>query len=81
MAATPSGVTLSAATATPEQLAHIGKLASELVSDGDRVGLGSGRAALSFVRELAARVAAEGLTMYLHSTPLSPTPSPSQECF
>ena len=61
--ATPSGVTLSAATATPEQLAHIGKLASELVSDGDRVGLGSGRAALSFVRELAARVAAEGLTI------------------
>ena len=61
--ATPSGVTLSTATATPEQLAHIGKLASELVSDGYRVGLGSGRAALSFVRELAARVAAEGPTI------------------
>jgi ribose 5-phosphate isomerase A len=63
MAATPSGVTLSTAVASPEQLGHIGKLASQLVSDGDRVGLGSGRAALSFVRELAARVASEGLTI------------------
>ena len=44
--------------ATPEQLAAIGKLASELVIDGDRVGLGSGRAALSFVRELGVRVEA-----------------------
>lgn len=46
----------------PEQLAAIGKLASELVNDGDRVGLGSGRAALSFVRELGVRVEA-GLTI------------------
>ena len=63
MAATPSGITLSASAASPEQLAHIGKLASQLVSEGDCVGLGSGRAALSFVRELAARVTAEGLTI------------------
>jgi hypothetical protein len=63
MAATPSGVVLSIdQVATPEQLAHIGKLASELVNEGDRVGLGSGRAALSFVRELGARVA-DGLTV------------------
>ena len=64
MSATPSGVALSTdRVATPEQLAHIGKLASELVNDGDRVGLGSGRAALSFVRELGARVASGGLTI------------------
>lgn len=63
MASTPSGVTLSTdKVATPEQLAAIGKLASELVNDGDRVGLGSGRAALSFVRELGVRVEA-GLTV------------------
>jgi hypothetical protein len=63
MAATPSGVTLGSTAATPEQLAHIGKLAAQLVSDGDRVGLGSGRAAMSFVRELASRVASEGLSI------------------
>ena len=59
MASTPSGVTLNTdKVASPEQLAAIGKLASELVNDGDRVGLGSGRAALSFVRELGVRVEA-----------------------
>ena len=42
MAATPSGVVLSIdQVATPEQLAHIvGKLTSEQVNEGDRVGLG-----------------------------------------
>ena len=107
--ATPSGVTLGAA-ASPEQLANIGRVASELVKDGDTVGpslrplripahrafapahrlrandgarqgrgppeqpllagrgrpfhagLGSGRAALSFVRELGTRVK-DGLTI------------------
>ena len=44
MSATPSGVMLQAATASPELLAHIGKLASALVYDGDCVGLGSGHA-------------------------------------
>jgi len=58
---TPSGVTLGAA-ASPEQLANIGRVASELVKDGDTVGLGSGRAALSFVRELGTRVK-DGLTI------------------
>jgi ribose 5-phosphate isomerase A len=42
----------------PTQLLHIGQLACELVNNGDRVGLGSGRAALAFVRALGERVAA-----------------------
>ena len=51
MSATPSGVKLAGATASPEQLEVIGKLAAQLVSHNDVVGLGSGRAALVFVSE------------------------------
>merc|ERR1712232_925820 len=47
--------------ATPEQLAVIGKLAARLVKDGDRVGLGSGRAAVAAVRQLGERVSNECL--------------------
>jgi len=41
--------------ASPAQLAHIGVIAAGLIRDGDRVGLGSGRAALAFVRALGER--------------------------
>jgi ribose 5-phosphate isomerase A len=44
--------------ASPEQLAAIGAIAAEMVGPGDRVGLGSGRAALAFVRALGARLGA-----------------------
>ena len=44
--------------ASPEQLEKIGALAAEMVEDGDRVGLGSGKAALAFVRALGARIKA-----------------------
>lgn len=49
------------AAASPSQLAVIGKIAAGLVKDGDRVGLGSGRAAIAAVRELGARVKSEGI--------------------
>ncbi len=42
--------------ATPEQLEQIGAIAAGMVRNGDRVGLGSGRAALSFVRALGKRI-------------------------
>jgi ribose 5-phosphate isomerase A len=42
--------------ASPDQLDHIGTIAAEMVRDGDRVGLGSGKAALAFVRALGARI-------------------------
>jgi ribose 5-phosphate isomerase A len=42
--------------ASPEQLEQIGKIAANMVRQGDRVGLGSGRAALAFVRMLGERV-------------------------
>ena len=57
---TPSGVVLAAA-AQPKHLEAIGKLAAGLVRDGDRVGLGSGRAAMAFVNELGLRVKVSGL--------------------
>ncbi|MEI8195435.1 MAG: ribose-5-phosphate isomerase RpiA [Phycisphaerae bacterium] len=47
--------------ATPAQLEKIGVLAAGLVNQGDRVGLGSGRAALAFVRALGQRVRTEKL--------------------
>jgi ribose 5-phosphate isomerase A len=47
--------------ASPEQLEKIGMVAAGLVRAGDRVGLGSGRAALAFVRALGKRVREEGL--------------------
>ncbi|HUO09532.1 MAG TPA: ribose-5-phosphate isomerase RpiA [Phycisphaerae bacterium] len=42
--------------ATPEQLEKIGAIAAGMVRNGDRVGLGSGKAALAFVRALGARI-------------------------
>jgi len=47
--------------ASPEQLEKLGQRAAELVKTGDRVGLGSGRAALAFVRALGRRVREEKL--------------------
>jgi ribose 5-phosphate isomerase A len=44
--------------ASSEQLDKIGMVAAEMVRTGDRVGLGSGKAALAFVRALGARVRA-----------------------
>ena len=57
-------------TATPEQLEKIGALAASLVHPGDRVGLGSGRAALAFVRQLGRRVCQEKLAIIGVSTSL-----------
>ncbi len=48
-------------TASPAQLEIIGALAAGLVTSGQRVGLGSGKAALTFVRALGRRVRAEKL--------------------
>ncbi|KAK3251023.1 hypothetical protein CYMTET_39628 [Cymbomonas tetramitiformis] len=59
---TPSGVVLSSPAATSEQLAEVGRRAAQLVKDGDVVGLGSGRAAVAFVRALGERMKSEGLT-------------------
>ncbi len=47
--------------ASPEQLEKIGGIAANLVQSGQRVGLGSGRAALAFVHQLARRVREEKL--------------------
>ena len=47
--------------ASAEQLDVIGALAAGLVAGGQRVGLGSGKAALAFVRALGRRVRAENL--------------------
>jgi len=47
--------------ASPDQLAVIGQIAAALVKDGDRVGLGSGRAAIAAVRQLGERVKIEGI--------------------
>ena len=47
--------------ASPEQLDHLGTVAAALVKSGQRVGLGSGRAALAFVRALGVRVQREKL--------------------
>ena len=60
MANVPTGAG-SSLVATPEQLEKIGVLAAGMVEPGQRVGLGSGRAALAFVRALGARVRREGL--------------------
>ena len=54
---------MSTTAASPEQLDRIGALAAEMVRPGDRVGLGSGKAALAFVRRLGARVRREKLDM------------------
>jgi ribose 5-phosphate isomerase A len=47
--------------ASPEQLESIGIRAAGMIHDGDRVGLGSGKAALAFVRALGKRIHAEKL--------------------
>lgn len=49
--------------ASPEQLDQVGRRAAELVTSGNRVGLGSGRAALAFVRALGQRVRHEHLSI------------------
>ena len=46
---------------SPADLDRIGQAAAAIVKHGDRVGLGSGRAALAFVRALGKRVADEKL--------------------
>lgn len=47
--------------ATLEQLNHMGVIAAGMVADGQRVGLGSGKASLAFVRALGRRVREEKL--------------------
>lgn len=47
--------------ATPQQLEELGRTAAQRVKSGQRVGLGSGKAALAFVRALGQRVQAEKL--------------------
>lgn len=47
--------------ATAQQLEHIGLIAARQVESGQRVGLGSGRAAQAFVRMLGERVHRDGL--------------------
>ncbi len=47
--------------ATPEQLEKLGAAAAQLVTGGQRVGLGSGKAALAYVRALGRRVRDEKL--------------------
>ena len=42
--------------ASPDQLEKIGAVAAGMVRNGDRVGLGSGKAALAFVRALGKRI-------------------------
>jgi ribose 5-phosphate isomerase A len=49
--------------ASPEQLEKLGEHAANLVKTGDRVGLGSGRAALAFVRALGRQVREEKLSI------------------
>ncbi len=51
------------AKATSEQLDRIGVYAAQQVKNGDRVGLGSGKAALAFVRALGDRVKKEKLNV------------------
>jgi ribose 5-phosphate isomerase A len=47
--------------ASPEQLDKMGIVAAEMITPGQRVGLGSGKAALAFVRALGKRVRDEKL--------------------
>ena len=63
----------------PEQLDQIGRLAANMVRDHDRVGLGSGRAALAFVRALGRRVQDEKLQVVGVATSLL-TEQVAREC-
>lgn len=54
---------MSQAKATSEQLDRIGQHAAKLVQPGNHVGLGSGKAALAFVRALGKRVREEKLNI------------------
>jgi ribose 5-phosphate isomerase A len=56
--------------ATPGQLEAVGRAAALLVESGQRIGLGSGRAALAFVKALGVRVARENLRIRGVSTSL-----------
>jgi ribose 5-phosphate isomerase A len=49
------------AKASPEQLDQLGATAARLIRPGERVGLGSGKASLAFVRALGKRVRGENL--------------------
>ncbi len=49
--------------ATPEQLHAIGAMAAELITSGQAVGLGSGKASHAFVKMLARRVRENGLNI------------------
>ncbi len=49
--------------ASPAQLENIGAIAAAMVEDSQVVGLGSGRAAQAFVRQLGRRIAQGGLQM------------------
>lgn len=51
----------TAAKASAEQLEKIGAIAAGMVRTGDRVGLGSGKAALAFVRALGERIRTQKL--------------------
>ncbi|NNM88657.1 MAG: ribose 5-phosphate isomerase A [Phycisphaerae bacterium] len=53
----------SAPTATPQQLEKIAMRAAQMIRPGQRVGLGSGRAAHAFVRALGQRIHAESLNI------------------
>ena len=54
-------MTQAARVATPEQLFAIGAMAADLITNGQAVGLGSGKASHAFVRMLAKRVRENGL--------------------
>ena len=57
--------------ASPAQLEELGRRAALLIGDGQRVGLGSGRAALAFVRQLGQRIRAEKLNVIGVATSLA----------
>jgi len=56
--------------ASGEQLEKIGAIAAGLIEPGQRVGLGSGKASLAFVRQLGVRVREQGLRCVGVSTSL-----------
>jgi ribose 5-phosphate isomerase A len=57
--------------ASPAQLEELGRRAAQMIQPQQRVGLGSGRAALAFVRELGRRIQSEQLTVVAVATSLA----------
>lgn len=57
--------------ASPEQLEKIGTIAADMVQNGQRVGLGSGKAALAFVRALGTRLKNAGGALKIIGVPTS----------